>query len=165
MLQPRVLSTDTDGARASYSIPPPHTSLALGPSVHYHSTRACTQAPDVDTRRKALAKLKEAPTVGHVLNELFEALCESTLIQPTFVLEHPTSISPLAKPHRSKPGVTERFELFIAGGWWRCACVCARARMCVWRGGLARMVMVDPQYPQSPPTLGPSCILSYMHSP
>jgi lysyl-tRNA synthetase class 2 len=56
-----------------------------------------------------------SPSVGHVLNELFEELVETTLVNPTFVLQHPLEISPLSKPHRSVLGVAERFELFIAG--------------------------------------------------
>lgn len=59
--------------------------------------------------------VRECSSVGHVLNEVFEAVVEKTLIQPTFVTEHPIEISPLAKPHRSKKGVAERFELFVYG--------------------------------------------------
>lgn len=58
---------------------------------------------------------KRITSVGHIINLIFEEKIEKTIIEPTFITEHPLCISPLSKPHRSKPGLAERFELFATG--------------------------------------------------
>ncbi|MFZ5624283.1 MAG: lysine--tRNA ligase [Gemmatimonadota bacterium] len=52
---------------------------------------------------------------GKLLDEVFKAFLEPHLVQPTFVLDYPRALSPLAKPHRKDPRLTERFELFVQG--------------------------------------------------
>ncbi len=73
-----------------------------------------------ETELRNLAKdlgLELDPKIGSgkIIDEIFGEFVEPKLIQPTFITDYPTEMSPLAKPHRSKPGLVERFEL-IAGG-------------------------------------------------
>ena len=78
---------------------------------------------EVDTGLGALRRLAAENEVelrpqwdaAQVLVELYEQLVEETLIQPTFVCDYPTSVKPLAKAHRSVPGLVEAFDLVING--------------------------------------------------
>ena len=52
---------------------------------------------------------------GKLIDEIFGEFCEGTFVQPTFIIDYPVEMSPLTKKHRSKPVLTERFELMVNG--------------------------------------------------
>jgi lysyl-tRNA synthetase class 2 len=65
--------------------------------------------------KKCGVKVEKAWGVGKIICEIFEATTEASLIQPTFVTEHPVEVSPLAKKNSFNSHVTDRFELLICG--------------------------------------------------
>ena len=78
----------------------------------------CTDKTEEEIRAFCLSKgmeVDETMGKGKLIDELFGEFCEGTFIQPTFITDYPVEMSPLTKMHRSKPGLTERFELMVNG--------------------------------------------------
>lgn len=78
----------------------------------------CNGKSEDEIRQFCLSKgmeVDETMGKGKLIDELFGEFCEGTFIQPTFITDYPVEMSPLTKMHRSKPGLTERFELMVNG--------------------------------------------------
>ena len=96
----------------------PFARLTMAEAIHrFNPQHAQHDLADADYLRGALAPFGVAvyPTdgVGLLQLKLFEATTEEKLVQPTFIVAHPTDVSPLARANDANPAVTDRFELFI----------------------------------------------------
>lgn len=72
-----------------------------------------TQEEAIEEAKKLHLDVSTKNTVGHLVNKAFEEFCEQDLMQPTFVMHHPTDVSPLAKRNPDDPRITNRFEAFV----------------------------------------------------
>jgi lysyl-tRNA synthetase class 2 len=100
------------------NLKPPYKRISMLEAIH-ENTGLDISGMDEDQLRKTCNDLEVAVTPemgkGKLIDALFGAKCEFNYIQPTFIIDYPTETSPLTKMHRSKPGLTERFELLING--------------------------------------------------
>jgi lysyl-tRNA synthetase, class II len=99
---------------------PPYRRVTLRDAIHEATGIDVLALRDRGALAAAIAASDhEIPTDGltwpELVDELFSKVVEPTLVQPTFVVDYPKEISPLAKDHRSEPGLVERFEAFAGG--------------------------------------------------
>jgi lysyl-tRNA synthetase class 2 len=103
---------------ASTSFEPPFARLSLIDALGHTLGADPRTLTDEELRDRAyrlhLADLETASR-GKLMDKLFEALIQPKLVRPTFVVDYPKELSPLAKAKRGDPTLTERFELFVAG--------------------------------------------------
>ena len=105
-----------DGKVISYKAP--FRRLPILEAIQEKTGFDCNGKTEEEIREFCLSKGMEVDETfgkGKLIDELFGEFCEGTFIQPTFITDYPVEMSPLTKMHRSKPGLTERFELMING--------------------------------------------------
>ncbi|MBC8006564.1 MAG: lysine--tRNA ligase [Prolixibacteraceae bacterium] len=98
----------------------PFDRLTMSEAIHkYNPAYSSQELSSIETLRGALEsfKVEVFPTdgLGLLQLKLFEQTTENKLVQPTFIVAHPTDVSPLARSNDANPAVTDRFELFITG--------------------------------------------------
>ena len=107
---------EIDGNIVSFKAP--YRRLPILEAIKEKTGFDCDGKSEEEIRQFCLSKGMEVDDTmgkGKLIDELFGEFCEGTFIQPTFITDYPVEMSPLTKMHRSKPGLTERFELMVNG--------------------------------------------------
>ena len=107
---------EIDGNIVSFKAP--YRRLPILDAIKEKTGFDCNGKSEEEIRAFCLEKGMEVDETfgkGKLIDELFGEFCEGTFIQPTFITDYPVEMSPLTKMHRSKPGLTERFELMVNG--------------------------------------------------
>ena len=107
---------EIDGNMVSFNAP--YRRLPILDAIKEKTGFDCNGKTEDEIRAFCLEKgmdVDETMGKGKLIDELFGEFCEGTFIQPTFITDYPVEMSPLTKMHRSKPGLTERFELMVNG--------------------------------------------------
>ena len=107
---------EIDGQMVSFKAP--YRRLPILDAIKEKTGFDCNGKTEEEIRDFCKAKgmdVDETMGKGKLIDELFGEFCEGTFIQPTFIIDYPVEMSPLTKMHRSKAGLTERFELMVNG--------------------------------------------------
>jgi len=96
----------------------PYKRIGILDAIKEHTGYDLYQKGEDEVREAAKAlklEVDETMGIGKLIDEIFGECCEHHYIQPTFIIDYPVEMSPLTKKHRSKKGLTERFELMVNG--------------------------------------------------
>ncbi len=111
-------TTDVQVGDHTISFKAPFPRVTMAESIREH-TGIDIEALDEDGLRAAAKEIgvevDQTMGKGKIIDEIFGEKCEGLYIQPTFIIDYPVEMSPLTKRHRSKPELTERFELMVNG--------------------------------------------------
>ena len=105
-----------DGNTISYKAP--YKRIGILDAIQEHTGFDLYKKSEDEIRKACISlgiEADETMGIGKMIDEIFGEKCESHYIQPTFIIDYPVEMSPLTKKHRTKEGLTERFELMVSG--------------------------------------------------